>query len=159
MYAKIKDNIVVKYPYTIEDLYSDNPYSLYNQNVNMLDIFPTTEQHILHQYSLVEVFSISPPPFDEKMEKINEINPIFQDGEWRQQFAIVEMSEFEKNEKSQLKATEVRRKRNQMLADSDWTQISDSPVDKQPWAAYRQLLRDITDQEGFPYNINWPVTP
>jgi hypothetical protein len=53
-------------------------------------------------------------------------------------------------------ANEVRAKRNQLLIETDWTQVADAPVDKQAYAAYRQALRDITTQEGFPLDINWP---
>jgi hypothetical protein len=52
-----------------------------------------------------------------------------------------------------------RRERNQLLAVSDWTQVSDSPVDKQAWATYRQALRDVPAQQGFPDAIDWPVPP
>jgi hypothetical protein len=45
-----------------------------------------------------------------------------------------------------------------MLKDSDWTQVADSPVDKQTWATYRQELRDITKQAN-PFNIIWPTPP
>ena len=49
----------------------------------------------------------------------------------------------------------IRTQRNQMLKDTDWTQLSDSPVDKTAWATYRQALRDITTQPD-PFNITWP---
>ncbi len=49
-------------------------------------------------------------------------------------------------------------KRNSLLASSDWTQLPDVPlVTKTVWAVYRQALRDITDQVGYPLNIEWPV--
>lgn len=54
---------------------------------------------------------------------------------------------------------EARAKRNQLLAASDWTQVFDAPVDRTAWAVYRQELRDITSQAGFPKTINWPVAP
>lgn len=54
---------------------------------------------------------------------------------------------------------QARRQRNTRLSASDWTQISDAPVDKQAWADYRQALRDVTSQPDFPYNIAWPTTP
>ena len=53
----------------------------------------------------------------------------------------------------------VRQKRNRLLSDCDWTQLSDAPVDQSAWAAYRQALRDVTKQEGFPENVSWPVAP
>lgn len=56
-------------------------------------------------------------------------------------------------------ATEARTKRNTLLATSDWTQVSDTPVDQIAWATYRQALRDISQQSGFPNSITWPVEP
>ena len=47
-------------------------------------------------------------------------------------------------------ATNVRLMRNAKLADSDWTQIADCTADKAAWATYRQALRDISLQAGFP---------
>lgn len=55
----------------------------------------------------------------------------------------------------------VRTKRNTLLADSDWTQVSDAPVNKILWATYRQALRDITNHVNFPYlnDADWPTKP
>lgn len=53
----------------------------------------------------------------------------------------------------------VRAQRNQLLAESDWTQVADAPVDRAAWAAYRQDLRDIPNQAGFPLNVSWPTKP
>ena len=57
------------------------------------------------------------------------------------------------------KADFIRKERNGKLSDSDWTQVADAPVDKAAWAAYRQALRDITSQPGFPWTIEWPEQP
>jgi len=56
-------------------------------------------------------------------------------------------------------AEEIRVQRNQLLSASDWTQVADAPVDKSVWTIYRQELRDITLQEGFPTNVIWPIQP
>jgi hypothetical protein len=53
----------------------------------------------------------------------------------------------------------VRADRNKRLADCDWTQLPDSPADHEAWAAYRQELRDVTAQEGFPWEVVWPEEP
>ena len=53
----------------------------------------------------------------------------------------------------------VRQDRNNKLADCDWTQLADSPVSKETWAAYRQALRDVPTQAGFPWNVQWPNKP
>jgi len=56
-------------------------------------------------------------------------------------------------------ATSVRTSRGDKLKDSDWTQVADAPVDKAAWATYRQELRDISAQEGFPWAVVWPTQP
>lgn len=56
-------------------------------------------------------------------------------------------------------ATDARKQRNELLAACDWTQVADAPVDKEAWAAYRQALRDITEQDSFPLSIDWPIKP
>lgn len=53
----------------------------------------------------------------------------------------------------------IRLKRNGLLAASDWTQLTDAPVDRATWATYRQALRDLPQQAGFPSNVQWPVEP
>ncbi|AZB56845.1 phage tail protein, partial [Cereibacter sphaeroides] len=45
------------------------------------------------------------------------------------------------------------------LAACDWTQVADAPVDRAAWAAYRQTLRDVPEQAGFPAGIAWPEPP
>ncbi len=53
----------------------------------------------------------------------------------------------------------IRAKRNKLLDDSDWTQLSDvSLVTKTDWVTYRQALRDIPGQAD-PFNIIWPAAP
>lgn len=56
-------------------------------------------------------------------------------------------------------ASLVRLARNKKLADCDWTQLADSTADKPAWAVYRQALRDVTAQAGFPWNVTWPTEP
>jgi hypothetical protein len=54
----------------------------------------------------------------------------------------------------------VKEKRDYLLQQSDWTQIPDVPLEtKTIWAAYRQALRDITGQSGYPYDVVWPTAP
>jgi len=65
-------------------------------------------------------------------------------------------------ETNKILSSEVRQKRNELLAGTDWTQVSDSPLNetkKNLWSAYRQQLRDITNQPGFPGSVTWPDLP
>ena len=53
---------------------------------------------------------------------------------------------------------EIRNQRNRLLSDTDWMALSDNTMTPE-WASYRQALRDITAQEGFPYSLTWPTKP
>lgn len=53
-----------------------------------------------------------------------------------------------------------RLERNRLLAATDWSQAVDTPqAVKTKYSAYRQALRDVPQQPGFPDNIQWPVKP
>ena len=64
-----------------------------------------------------------------------------------------------KTAKDTEQAKSVRSTRDTKLKDTDWTQIADAPVDKTVWATYRQALRDVPTQSGFPWTITWPTQP
>ena len=84
------------------------------------------------------------------------LGPIFvdnEDGTAAQQEAAY------KAQKDAEQAVIVRADRNKKLSDCDWTQLADAPVDDLAWATYRQALRDIPNQEGFPWNVTWPTEP
>lgn len=83
------------------------------------------------------------------------LGPVFTDGET----TAAEQEAAYKAAKDAAQATAVRQQRGEKLKDSDWTQVADAPVDKAVWAVYRQALRDITAQAGFPWTIDWPVAP
>ena len=53
----------------------------------------------------------------------------------------------------------VRAERDRLLAQSDWTQVADAPVDQQAWAVYRQALRDIPQDFDSPDDVVWPEAP
>lgn len=53
----------------------------------------------------------------------------------------------------------IRDRRDVLLSQCDWTQVADAPVDQAAWATYRQSLRDVPQQAGFPYNVTWPTEP
>ena len=59
-------------------------------------------------------------------------------------------------------ANRVREDRNKRLADCDWTQLPDAPLDadaKLAWQLYRETLRMVPEQAGFPWNVEWPPVP
>lgn len=58
------------------------------------------------------------------------------------------------------KAVNARRERDDKLKETDWTQLPDVPeAIRNAYTAYRQALRDVPTQEGFPNDIVWPELP
>lgn len=58
------------------------------------------------------------------------------------------------------KAADIREERNAKLAATDWTQAADVPQSvKDSYAPYRQALRDVPTQSGFPNQVVWPTQP
>ena len=83
------------------------------------------------------------------------LGPVFIDGET----TAVEQEAAYKATKDTDQSKSIRSIRNDKLKECDWTQISDATVNKTLWATYRQELRDISSQEGFPWTITWPTQP
>lgn len=81
------------------------------------------------------------------------------EGKWYTKYSVADMDAEAIAAKDAEQAKSVRNSRTQMLKDSDWTQVADAPVDQAAWAAYRQALRDITAQAGFPWTVDWPIAP
>lgn len=80
-------------------------------------------------------------------------------GKWYTKYSVAEMDQETKDALDAQQAALIRSQRTQKLAESDWTQVADAPVDKAAWAVYRQALRDVTTQTGFPWEVTWPAQP
>jgi hypothetical protein len=80
-------------------------------------------------------------------------------GKWFIKYSVADMDDETKAAKDAEQAKSMRDQRNQKLSDSDWTQLADSPENKAAWATYRQALRDIPTQAGFPWEVQWPTQP
>ena len=81
------------------------------------------------------------------------------EGKWYTKYSVADMDADAIATKDAEQAKAVRQQRTDKLKDSDWTQVADAPVDQTAWATYRQALRDITAQQGFPWEVNWPTKP
>lgn len=58
----------------------------------------------------------------------------------------------------EIEADLVRKERDQIIAKTDWRASSDLTM-SQEWIDYRQALREVPQQSGFPSDITWPVEP
>lgn len=85
--------------------------------------------------------------------------PKFINGEWVEVYEVRAMTPEEIAQNEPALAAAAREQRRILLQQSDWTQIADATADKVSWATYRQALRDITAQPGFPWDITWPTPP
>jgi len=85
---------------------------------------------------------------------VEEIN-----GQWYTKYSVADMDDEAKAAKYAEQTKSVREERNKKLSECDWTQVADAPVDKAVWATYRQELRDLTKQTGFPWEVTWPDAP
>lgn len=134
--------------------------------------YPLTEFDIKQKYpntsfpdnfvALQDYAPVNPTPqpsCDPNYQKIIQTQPELIDGKWYEVWRVVDLSDDEKNQVSEMKKNEIRSERYMKLLHSDWTQLPDAPVDKQAWATYRQALRDVTSQPGFPFDVIWPPAP
>lgn len=155
MYAKIKEGVVENFPYTIQELKEANLNVSFPDNIE-------TDYKTLKEFGVYRIFESSKPSFDTATQKLVESTPKFNEanGRWYRNWELVELSEEEKSYNAKNKADQVRAERDRLLKATDWTQYKDIPEEiSSLWAPYRQNLRDITKQEGFPISVNWPQKP
>jgi len=142
MYIKITDGNAERY--TFLQLRQDNPNTSFPKEPNLstlaaLGVFPVTQTE-------------KPNVNEGQVAKRDEQPAVQGDGTYVWGWTIGNKTPTELT-------TEARNKRDALLSQSDWTQVIDAPVDQAAWATYRQALRDVPDQAGFPMDINWPVAP
>lgn len=82
------------------------------------------------------------------------------DGYW----VVTKIPEPTDEEKKEQQASEIRLKRNALITATDYLLLSDNPKklseeQLKEVEAYRDALRDVPQQEGFPENVEWPVVP
>lgn len=151
MYAKLNNGVVEKYPYTLGDLRKDNPQCSFPRTIT---------QDVLDQFNVVAVQEVTPPTVTDPAKRFVERTPEFRDSTWYQKYDVVTLTAEEYAEREQAEAEFIRSARNQKLTESDWTQAKDiSDNVSTTWAPYRKALRDIPQQDGFPFNVIWPEKP
>jgi hypothetical protein len=148
MFIKITNDGLKKY--TIGQLRQDNP------NVSFPKEIPL---ETLAEYNVYPCTLAETPDYNNATQYITKGIPVEVNGAWIQPYDVHDYTAEELEGRELQEAKEVRRERNKLLKESDWTQIPDCTVDKTVWATYRQALRDITSQEGFPFNVIFPTKP
>ena len=151
MLVKITNGNVDTYPYSVGQLRRDNPNTSFPKRI---------PDDMLADWGIYTVVYTDVPSFDDRTQKVErEATPSLVAGAWTVGWTTSDKTAEEVQEYDDTQAASVRSERDALLAQSDWTQVADAPVDATAWATYRQALRDITDQAGFPNDINWPTQP
>ena len=145
MLVKTKDGQVEKFPYRPADFRAEYPKTMYSNSREALEpygIYPVSVQSGFSYDTLTQrVVMDSTPTLTDK-------------GWW--QYGSIENLPLDVAERS------IRNKRDRLLSETDWIVIkayernANIPAE---WEMYRQALRDITAQEGFPHSVIWPNQP
>ena len=150
MYVKTLNNQIVQYPYSIEQFRADNSTISFPAEIS---------NDVLAGYGVYPVGYQSAPAYDPATQRmVASSEPSLVDGNWVITKTIVAMTEDEVAKCSFNKASQIRAQRDGMLAATDWCALSDVTMSAE-MTAYRQALRDLPDQEGFPYTVTWPTKP
>lgn len=131
--------------YTIGQLRRDNPQTSFPREI---------PAEILAQFNVHKVKETLAPQLDSKTHRHKQSVKLV-DGEWTQVWASLELPLGQASDN-------VRAHRDNLLQETDWRVIKAYERSENipaAWELYRQALRDITNQAGFPYEITWPTKP
>ena len=151
--AFVDDDVITKYPIGSVEVRRKFPQVSFPADLENAD---------LTAYGVVTVHNTAQPSIDSRTERVEEGTPGFNGNQWNQVWNVITLSPEEQQKITDNKASYVRADRNQRLADCDWTQLIDSPLDadaKLAWQLYRETLRMVPEQPGFPWNVEWPPLP
>ena len=156
VYVKVENSQVAEYPYSIRSLRNDNPNTSFPK---------TMSNNALANWGVYPVTISDIPSYTARTQNVEQnTSPTLVDGTWTLSWTVSSKTSEETTKFDEGVAEDNRRIRNDLLADSDWTQMNDSPLAndvKTQWATYRQELRDMSDLDAWP-NIaddDWPVAP
>ena len=107
------------------------------------------------EFGVSRLNMVTPPSFDSHTQTREEGDAVLTDGVWTQNWTVIDAPE-------DIKAINIRQARDAKLELSDWMAIRASEggtATPSDWITYRQALRDIPGQAGFPNTITWPTEP
>ena len=136
---KVVDGVAIDY--TISKLKKDNP------NVSFPKVISedTLAYYGVHKYIDNELVD-----YDETTNVLESSYSV-EDGVWSKDYEAVAIS-------TELAEKNIKSIRTSLLKDTDWMAMSDVTLPTE-WATYRQALRDITEQRGYPYTVSYPTKP
>ena len=154
--VKTSNGQVEQFPYTLGDLRRDNPQTSFPKKIGDALLASYGIYHVMPEPQpehdpLVQTVVRDVEPHNNETAVDEETGETYETGRWVIGYTV--------ENKPQDKAEEaIRNQRDRLLTDTDWMALSDNTMTPE-WASYRQALRDITSQEGFPYSVDWPTKP
>ena len=152
--VKTSNGRVEQFPYTLGDLRRDNPQTSFPKEIGDAILARYGVYHVMPEAqpdhdNLVQSLVRDPEPHNNETAVNEETSETYNPGRWVIGYTVVSKPQ------DQAEGA-VRNKRDRLLSDTDWMALSDNTMTPEN-AAYRQALRDITAQEGFPYSVIWPT--
>ena len=153
MHVKITNGSVDTYPYNVGQLRRDNPNTSFPKQI---------PDEMLENYGVYTIVYTDTPSVDNRTQNLTQdATPSLVDGAWTIGWTTSSKTSEETQAWDDSMASSNRGKRDALLAQSDWTQVADAPVDTTAWATYRQALRDISTHANWPNldEADWPTKP
>ena len=154
--VKTSNGQIEQFPYTLGDLRRDNPQTSFPKKIGDAILASYGIFHVMpdarpEHDPLVQVLVRDPEPNNNETAVNEETGETYETGRWVIGYTV----ESKPLDQAQ---TAVRNQRERFLSATDWMALSDNTMTPE-WASYRQALRDITAQDGFPYSVIWPTKP
>lgn len=136
--------VIDKYPYSTQQLKQDNPNTSFPSEIT---------DELLQSYNVYPVSVEARPEVSDDKRLVLDEAPTYKDGSWSIGWTVKNKTQEEKSADEDSK----RRERDEMLKLTDHYALTDRTLSDE-MATYRQDLRDLPEQEGFPY-IDIPPQP
>ena len=162
--VKTSNGQVEQFPYTLGDLRRDNPQTSFPKKIGDAILASYGIYHVMpdaqpeHDPLVQIVVRDAEPHRETRIKQADDLEPAdvavgdsYETGRWVIGYTVA-------NKPQDQAEQAVRNKRDQLLAQTDWMALSDVTMSAE-MQSYRQALRDITDQQGFPYSVTWPAKP
>ena len=154
MYVKAEGDQVVRYPFGLRDLALDHPEISFPRAISA---------EMLASFGVYPVVEDPAPDYDPVTQNaVLREAPEPSDGAWVLGWEVTPKTEIEAQHYRDRRAAEQRAARDAALAASDWVVVKHLEAGTavpSVWADYRQALRDLPAQPGFPFSVTWPVQP
>ena len=134
------------------EVVSDSDFRLRNKHTSFPRII---DEPLQDQFGIDMIFEgpqkQGPPPYSQTYRDGIECIK----GKWYTKYSIRQQ---DKKQIDDNWAENIRKRRDQLIKESDWRAVSDRKLEP-GWKRYRKALRDISKQEGFPHDVEWPIDP